>query len=214
MKTVIFDLDGTISDSSEGIFQSFNYALHKMNAATMLRTDVNRYIGPPLDESFRSLLETNDEDIVNAAVEFFRHDYTTVGYKINDLYAGIDNVLLQLAANGYRLFIATTKKTATACDVLRHFRLDHYFQGVYGGSSTIPKPELVRHILTEHHCLHDKSVMIGDTHYDIHAAQQNGIFSIGVAWGFGEEVEISTADVVTRFPGELIQHIENLMGSD
>lgn len=212
MKSVIFDLDGTISDSSDGIFQSFNYALNKMNAPTILRTEVNRYIGPPLNDSFRSLLRTTDDAIVDEAVRFFRNDYTTVGYKVNELYAGIDEVLLQLTKCGYCLFIATTKKTDTACDVLKHFQLDQYFQGIYGGASEVPKPKLVQHILTEHNCVKDKSVLVGDTHYDIHAAKINNIFSIGVAWGFGENVEISKADVVIDLPGELMQQIERLIG--
>jgi phosphoglycolate phosphatase len=212
MRSVIFDLDGTISDSSAGIFQSFNYALNKMNALELLRTDVNRYIGPPLKDSFSRLLGTSDDATLDNAVQFFREDYTTVGYKINELYEGIDDVLRQLTKSGYRLFIATTKKTDTACDVLRHFQLDHYFQGIYGGASVIPKAELVQHLLTENNCVKEKSVLIGDTHYDIHAAKINKIFSIGVAWGFGEDVEIAEADVVIDLPGELMQHIDRLIG--
>ncbi|MDX2480215.1 MAG: HAD hydrolase-like protein [Desulfuromusa sp.] len=212
MRTVIFDLDGTISDSSGGIFQSFNYALNKMNSLAILRTEVNRYIGPPLKDSFSSLLGTSDDAALEDAVRYFREDYTTVGYKINELYEGIDEVLLQLTKCGYCLFIATTKKTDTACDVLRHFQLDQYFQGIYGGASEIPKPELVQYILNENNCVKDKSVLIGDTHYDINAAKINNIFSIGAAWGFGENVEISTADVVIDLPEELLQHIERLIG--
>ncbi|WP_321391516.1 HAD-IA family hydrolase [uncultured Desulfuromusa sp.] len=212
MKTVIFDLDGTISDSSEGIFQSFNYALDKMNIATISRTEVNRYIGPPLNDSFRSLLGTDDDDMVDEAVRFFRNDYTTVGYKINQLYAGIDDALLELNNSGYRLLIATSKKTETARDVLSYFQMDHYFQGIYGGASEIPKPELVQHILAEHKCSKDISVLVGDTHFDIHAAKMNNISSIGVTWGFGEIVDISMADVMINSPGELLQHIKKLIG--
>ncbi|MFK5925467.1 MAG: HAD hydrolase-like protein [Desulfuromusa sp.] len=212
MKTVIFDLDGTISDSSGGIFQSINYALDKMNAPAILQTEVNRYIGPPLMDSFSSLLETSDDATLAEAVRFFREDYTTAGYKINDLYAGIGDILALLAERGYHLFIATTKQTDIARDVLNHFQLDQYFRGIYGGASEIPKPKLVQHILTEYNCRKDESVLVGDTHYDIHAAKINNIFSIGAAWGFGEYSEISKADIVIDLPGELIQHIEKLIG--
>jgi len=212
MKTVIFDLDGTISDSSGGIFQSINYALEKMNAPAISRAEVNPYIGPPLKDSFVTLLDTTDDATLEEAVRFFREDYTTAGYKINELYTGIAEVLVQLATQGYHLFIATTKQTDIACEVLKHFQLDQYFQGIFGGASEIPKPELVQHILTEYNCRKDKSVLVGDTHYDIHAAKINNIFSLGAAWGFGENAEISKADMVIDSPGELIKHIERLIG--
>lgn len=212
MRSVIFDLDGTISDSSAGIFQSFNYALNKMNALELLRTDVNRYIGPPLKDSFSRLLGTSDKATLDNAMQLFREDYTTLGYKINELYEGIDDVLRQLSKCGYRLFIATTKKTDTASDVLKHFQLDHYFQEIYGGASEIPKPKLVQQLLSENNCVKEKSVLIGDTHYDIHAAKINNIFSIGAAWGFGENTEIAKADVVIDLPGELVPHIDKLIG--
>jgi len=212
MQTVIFDLDGTISDSSGGIFQSINYALEKMNAPAISRVEVNRYIGPPLKDSFVTLLDTTEDATLEEAVRFFREDYTTVGYKINELYSGIADVLAQLASRDYSLFIATTKQTDIACEVLKHFQLDQYFQGIFGGASEIPKPELVQHILTEYNCRKDKSVLVGDTHYDIHAAKINNILSIGAAWGFGKDAEISNADIVINLPGELKKTIERLIG--
>jgi len=212
MKTVIFDLDGTISDSSGGIFQSINYALEKMNAPEISRAEVNPYIGPPLRDSFVTLLDTTDDATLEEAVRFFREDYTTVGYKINELYSGIADVLAQLATRGYHLYIATTKQTDIAREVLKHFQLERHFQGIYGGASEIPKPKLVQHILTEYNCGKDKSVLVGDTHYDIHAAKINNIFSIGAAWGFGEDAEISNADIVINLPEELIKYIERLIG--
>ncbi|MCF6265690.1 MAG: HAD hydrolase-like protein [Desulfuromusa sp.] len=212
MRTVIFDLDGTISDSSGGILQSINYALNRMNAPAILPAEVGRYIGPPLRDSFVGLLKTTDDATLKEAVRFFREDYTTAGYKINELYEGIAEVLSQLAERDYHIFIATTKQTDIARDVLSHFQLDQYFHGIYGGASEIPKPELVRHILTEYNCMKGKSILVGDTHYDIHAAKTNTIFSIGAAWGFGEDSEISEADVVIDSPKKLIKHIERLIG--
>ena len=213
MKTVIFDLDGTLSDSSGGIFRSINYALNKIDAPEISLGEVDRYIGPPLKESFSSLLETTDNATLDTAVRFFREDYTTAGYKINELYPGIDQALQQLAQRGYQLFIATTKQTDIACEVMRYFDLERHFKGIYGGASEIPKPKLISRILTEHNCTNEQSVMVGDTHYDIHAAKINNIFSLGAAWGFGQNTEISTADVVIDSPAELIENIEKLIGS-
>ncbi len=212
MKTVIFDLDGTISDSSGGIFRSINYALDKMSAPAIVRADVCRYIGPPLKESFVSLLNTTDDSVLEEAVRRFREDYTTAGYKINELYDGIADVLEYLAEHGYQLFIATTKQTDVAREVLKHFQLERYFTGIYGGASEIPKPKLVQNILINYNCPTDKSVLVGDTHYDIHAATKNNIYSIGAAWGFGEDSDISRADIVSSSPAELIYHIRQLIG--
>ncbi len=211
MKTVIFDLDGTLSDSSGGIFRSINYALDKMAAPAISITEVDRYIGPPLRDSFRTLLNTGDDVTLDTAVRFFRDDYTTVGYKINTLYNGIADLLSQLAQRDCQLFIATTKQTDIATEVMRHFDLERYFRGIFGGASEIPKPDLVRHILTEYGCRKETSVMVGDTRYDIHAARINEIFALGVAWGFGEACDIARADMVVDSPGDLLAAIETLI---
>lgn len=214
MKTVIFDLDGTISDSSGGVLQSINYALNKMGAMAINEAEVKRYIGPPLTASFSRLLETDDLQTLERAVQFFRDDYTTIGYKINHLYDGIHDAIDKLAELDYRLFIATTKKQDTASDVLEYFQIDHYFQGVYGGGTEIPKPQLIYQIMSEHKCLQNRSVMIGDTHYDIHAAKENSILSIGANWGFGSHDEISTADKVVELPEKLLETITSMIGDD
>ncbi len=211
MKTVIFDLDGTLSDSSEGIFRSLNYALGKMNAPGIERSAVGRYIGPPLSASFSELLQTRERAVLDQAVEHFRDDYAVEGYKINALYDGIAEVIARLASEGYRLFIATTKKEDIACDVLRHFGLEGYFQGIYGGGSEIPKPELLRQLFTEHGVSPKQSVMVGDTHYDIAAARENQTFAIGVAWGFGAAAELVGADVVAATPVDLPDSIDRLL---
>ena len=211
MKTVIFDLDGTLSDSSEGIFRSLNYALGKMHAPGIERSAVGRYIGPPLSTSFSELLQTSEQAVLEQAVAHFRDDYAAEGYKINALYDGIAEVLARLDQDGYRLFIATTKKADIACDVLRHFQLEGYFQAIYGGGSEIPKPELIRQLFAEHGACPQQTVMVGDTHYDITAARENQIFAIGVAWGFGAAYELATADVVAATPIDLPDSIARLL---
>jgi len=212
MKCVIFDLDGTISDSSEGIHRSINYALSGMGAKLIKLSDVNKYIGPPLADSFSELIENADEKIIDEAVRLFREDYSKEGFMINEIYDGMTEVITNLYENGYKLFIATTKKYDIAIEVIKYFELEKYFNGIYGGGSENPKEKLLNIIICEHNLDKEKCVMIGDTHYDISSAKINGISSIGVKWGFGHDDELAYADITASNPSELTDYIKKMIG--
>ena len=134
MKTrpVLFDLDGTISDPSEGITKSINFALKSLAVSPHPAHRLLRFIGPPLFQIFSELLDTEDERLIMKGVMKFRERYFDVGYKENTLYPGILKVLDHLSSDGHPLYIVTSKRTDIAKKVLLYFKIDRYFKGVFG----------------------------------------------------------------------------------
>ncbi len=209
IKNIFFDLDGTLSDSSEGVLRSFNYALDKMGGNLITKNEVGKYIGPKLTDSFKFLLNLKSEEEALKAVDFFREDYVVTGYKINKLYPGIKELLTELKKNNYRLFVATSKREDVATNIINFFKLTHYFKKIYGGGTTKTKEELLNLILSENSLKPDECVMIGDTDFDFQAAKSNNILSIGVTWGYGSENELKNADFIVSNPEEILKWLKN-----
>ena len=210
IKNIFLDLDGTISDSSKGVFRSFNYALKKMGGKPISFNEVGQFIGPKLNDSFNILLNLKSDEDAQRAVDFFREDYTVTGYKINELYPGIKNLIVDFKKKDYRLFVATTKRQDVAINVIKYFELEKYFDDIYGGGTTVGKGELLANIIAENSLTNNECVMIGDTHFDFNAAKINNITSIGVTWGYGTDNELKSADYIVKSPGEIMQCIQNL----
>lgn len=200
MKTVIFDLDGTLSDPSQGITGAINHALLGLGLQRRPADELLRFIGPPLRDIFETLLPGEGPGAVKRAVGFFREYYRSTGYRQNVLYPGIRDVLDQLAGAGCRLCLATGKKTVTALDVLDHFSLADYFDTVLGCGDGGTKTGLMEEILGSRR---KEAVMVGDRDIDFLAAAETGIPSVGVAWGFGGDEELALASALCPAPEEL-----------
>jgi phosphoglycolate phosphatase len=208
IKNIFFDLDGTLSDSREGILRSFNYALTKMGGDKIDISVINNYIGPKLTDSFKKLLNLKSEEEALKAVDCFREDYTVKGYKINKLYPEIPNVLKKLQAMHYNLFVATSKREDVAVNVIKYFNLEKFFKKIYGGGTTLSKDKLLKKILIENELVANECIMIGDTNYDFKAAKINQMVSIGVSWGFGTKEELQNADYIINKPVDIINWLE------
>ena len=197
---VIFDLDGTLSDSGPGIFKSTRFALERLNAIDgtdrpIPEPDALRWIiGPPLQESFAKLVGA---DRGEAMLALYRERYATIGMFENSLYPGIAAALGELKARGYRLFVATSKLEIYARPILEHFELAGYFEAIYGSQpdgSRANKGELLRYLLgCERLSPSDGAVMIGDRKHDAIGAHAVGIASVGVLWGYGDAAELTEA---------------------
>ena len=206
--TLLFDLDGTIVDSSRGITNCAIYALEKFGITVTDRRELYRFIGPPLVDSFRDFYGFSDES-AKAAVAFYRERYREVGMYENDIYEGIPELLESLRARGKRIFLATSKPEEFAKKILEYLKLDKYFDLIAGATfdrSRDTKESVIRYALAEGGLVPDETVvMIGDRLHDVEGAQAVGLDSIGVLWGFGsrEELESAGATCIAATPEEL-----------
>ncbi|EEM71906.1 MULTISPECIES: HAD family hydrolase [Bacillus cereus group] len=192
--TYLFDLDGTLTDPKEGIVNSVLYALKKVGIEELHISELDSFIGPPIQQSFVERYNMNEGE-VERAVFYFREYLKQRGLIENNIYEGIPILLKQLKDTGNHLFIATSKPTIFAEQVIEHFQLTNYFEDIIGSNldgTRIKKEEIIAHILQTNEELNkEEIVMIGDRKHDIIGANQNGIASIGVLYGYGSETELT-----------------------
>ena len=208
MKIVLFDLDGTITDSSEGIVNSIKYALSRLGFPEEPTEKIKQFIGPPLQQTFK--INYGISDYQNA-VTIYREYYAEKGIYENRLYDGSVAVLDQLKNEGYTIGLATGKPTYYSHIILKHFKIDHYFNAVVGSNmngTRGEKPEIIRDVLAELN--YDKElhevVMIGDRKHDVHGAHHHQIKCIGVTYGYAEGDELIKAGAahIVHHPSELL----------
>lgn len=181
---VIFDLDGTLTDSAEGIVASFLHALAHIGAPVPDGDLAAQIVGPPMDDTFRSMFGEHAEDAIAA----FRAEYGARGWAMNALFDGIEPLLADLRAAGVRLAVATSKLEPTARRILAHFGLDQHFEVIAGASpdgTPKTKVEVLAHALEQLRPLPERVLMVGDRSHDVHGAAAHGIDTVVVGWGYG-----------------------------
>ena len=193
--SIIFDLDGTLIDSKEGIIKSIQYALSHFGIPSPEEAELAAFIGTPLPEIFSKLVTHPDQEMISDLVAMYRERYNALGIFENIVYPGVELLLQQLMAHGCLLFIATTKPQHFAIQILKHLKLDHYFVNIYGSfldGKMNDKSELCKWIMDSHK-IKRPSLMVGDRKFDIIAARDNQIESLGVLYGYGAEAELRNA---------------------
>ena len=197
---LLFDLDGTLTDPKVGITESIRYALAKMERPYPPDASLDWCIGPPLQETFATLLQTNNPQLPIEALRLFRERFGTVGLFENTPYPAIPHVLQNLQAAGLRLFIATSKPAVFAQRIVEHFDLAHYFLVVYGSEldgRLTHKNELIHHVLQQEALDPAQTLMVGDREHDILGAKANHVAAAGVTWGYGSAQELTAAGALT-----------------
>ena len=182
---VIFDLDGTLTDSAPGIVASFRHALAAVDAEAPAGDLADRIVGPPMHQTLASL---GLDDRVEEAVAAYRADYTSRGWAMNTLYDGVPDLLADLEAAGVRLAIATSKAEPTAQRILEHFGIAERFEVIAGASldgTRAAKADVVAHALAQLRPLPDRVLMVGDRSHDVEGAAEHGIATVVVGWGYG-----------------------------
>ncbi|MGE7873625.1 HAD family hydrolase [Bacillus paramycoides] len=194
--TFLFDLDGTLTDPKEGIINSILYVLEKMGIEEGKISELDSFIGPPIQQSFAERYNMSEIEIEQAVV-YFREYLKKSGLLENKIYDGIPTLLQELKDAGNRLYVATSKPTVFAKQVIEHFQLTSFFEEIVGSNldgTRIKKEEIIAHILqTNEELKKEEIVMIGDRKHDIIGANNNEIASIGVLYGYGSEKELSEA---------------------
>ncbi len=192
-ETILFDLDGTLTDPKEGIINSIEYALRKMGLQEIPELELLKFIGPPIQRSFSEVCGMNEDEVVRA-VNFYREYFTKNGMIENKVYSGIPQLLHELKEDGKKLFVATSKPTLFANEILKFFQLDHYFIDIVGSNldgSRIDKKEIIEWICQKYLQFSDGEIaMVGDRSHDVIGANLNGIESIGVTYGYGTKEEL------------------------
>ena len=193
VKAVVFDLDGTLTQSEEGIWNCVRHAVRCMGMEEPDAATLRKFVGPPLVYSFQEYLGMTEEEAWQAT-DFYRQRYNTVGLFENRVYPGIRRVLARLKKAGYYLAVATGKPQRPTEQILAHFGLDKFFDMVAGTrpeDATAGKAGLISRVLPAEYA---SAVMVGDTRFDMEGAQAVGIDSIGVGYGYGGEKELRTAN--------------------
>ncbi|HEM2794362.1 HAD family hydrolase [Streptococcus suis] len=194
-QTILFDLDGTLTDSGQGILNSVAYALEKMGIEEPDTANLNRFIGPPLYESFLRFYQLSPED-TQSAVDAFRVYFKEKGMFENQLYPGIIPLLEELRTVGKTLVIATSKPEIFAKQILEHFDIAHYFDVIAGASldsSRISKADVIGYAINQLEAFPRHAVMIGDREHDIEGARRHQLPAIGVLYGYGSKQEFEKA---------------------
>lgn len=207
-QNLLFDLDGTLTDPGIGITNSVAYALEKYGIKTDDRTQLYKFIGPPLQDSFEQFYGFSQEE-AKMAVQYYREYYKEKGIFENKLYDGMEHLLQSLCEAGKKLFVATSKPEAFAIQILKYFSLNQYFTYIAGSNmdGTRSKKEEVIAYALKVGKIQDLSsaVMIGDREYDVTGAKKAGIASIGALFGYGsrKELEAAGADALAESPKDI-----------
>ena len=197
MKAVFFDLDGTLTDSGEGIINCAILALEHFGLPIPSREALRVFVGPPLDQSF--INHGVPADKTGEAIRVYRSRYTTVGKFENFPYPGVEELLQKLKNAGCRLFVATSKPEGMSVEILEKFGLAHYFEKICGATldgSRSHKADVIAYLLSQVEDV-ENVVMVGDTAFDVIGAKAHGIATIGVSWGYGKVSDMTDAGAVS-----------------
>jgi phosphoglycolate phosphatase len=205
MRTVLFDLDGTLTDNYPGISRSIGHALTAMGIEPPAPEVLRRCVGPPLRESFAWLLDTRDPAVVEQAVALYRERYADVGWRENTVYDGIEDAVARLA-RAMPVYVCTSKPAIFAQRIVTLFGLAPYVRRVYGtdlDGALDDKAKLFAHAARSEGFDPEAAVLVGDRAQDVRAARLNAARAIGVLWGYGSREELAGADAVVAAPSEI-----------
>ena len=210
---VLFDIDGTLTDSKLGITKSVQYALSKFKIREDNLDNLESFIGPPLSESFQKHYDFNSSQ-AQQAVDFYREYFSTSGIYENEVYPGIPDLLADLKSKRKELIVATSKPTVYANQILNAFNLDQYFTVVVGShldGTRTSKTEIITHALSAlEKPKESNAAMVGDREHDVIGAQGNAIDSIAVTYGYGTPLELQRAN--PTYLAHTVEDIRTLTG--
>ena len=207
--TVLFDLDGTLTDPAEGITNSVAYALEKYGIKVEDKRSLCSFIGPPLNDSFIKFYGFTPEKAMDA-IWVYREYFRDRGIFENEVYEGVAELLKKIKSSGRKIVLATSKPEEFALRILEHFDLIKYFDVVAGASmdeKRNKKGDVIKYAMEKGCFSAQGAVMIGDREHDIFGAKENNLPSIGVLYGYGsrEELEKAGADYIAETVNDIFE---------
>ena len=193
---ILFDLDGTLTDSGEGIINCAILALEHFGCPIPSREKMRVFVGPPLHESF--VKHGIPADKTDEAIAIYRSRYIPIGAYENTPYPGIRELLEALKEDGHTLYVATSKPEEMSVKILEHFDLAKYFDMICGATldtSRSSKEDVIAYLLSQNGRA-DNMIMVGDTRFDVLGAKHHGISTVGVSWGYGTVEDMVSAGAV------------------
>ena len=195
-KAIFFDLDGTLTDSGEGIINCATLALEHFGLPVPSREEMRVFVGPPLDQTFIKFGVPADK--AQEAIAVYRSRYIPIGKFENTPYPGIHKALQTLKSQGHRLFVATSKPEGMSMEIMEKFELSQYFEKICGATmdgSRSHKADVIAYLLEQVKDV-SQAVMVGDTAFDVIGAAAHGIPTIGVSWGYGKVADMEKAGAI------------------
>lgn len=192
-RSIFFDLDGTLTDSGEGIINCATLALNHFGLPVPDRETMRVFVGPPLDETFIKFGVPADK--TDEAIAVYRSRYVPIGKFENKPYPGVADLLQRLQNQGHRLFVATSKPEGMSVEILEKFGLAKHFEMICGATldgSRSKKADIIAYLLQRAGGT-ENAIMVGDTAYDVIGAKAHGIPAVGVSWGYGMTVDMEAA---------------------
>ena len=215
MKTVLLDLDGTLTDPFPGISRCILHALDLQGLPPLTSSQLRSWIGPPLLSSFSGYFEQLGRGDARLALAQYRERFSSIGLFENAVYDGVPQLLKNLNKSGFRLFLATAKPQVYAQKIIEHFELDSFLVKPYGSEldgQRTDKIELLAWITEQEQIKSADCIMVGDREHDMLAARYHSMAAIGVLWGYGSESELldAGAQSLASGPAQLNEIIHEL----
>ena len=193
---LLFDLDGTLTDSGPGIMKSFEFTINAVKGEGYFKGDYRVFVGPPLEDSYKVILGFTEEETAKAVSVYRDYYFNMGGIYDNSVYPDIEKLLSKFKETDKKLVIATSKNLKATDIVIDHFDLRKYFDFVATSNFTgrHTKTDVINYALSQYDGVsYDRILMIGDRNQDINAANEIGLDSVGVLWGYGDREELETA---------------------
>jgi phosphoglycolate phosphatase len=206
--SLIFDLDGTLTDSMPGILGCLRKVLDDRNLGD--HGPLERFVGPPVEEWTAELLPDSPEEARVELARDYRACYDREGWKDNSLFPGVREMLTELHQKGFRLYVCTSKQQHFAVRILDTFELSSLFTAIYGDKAEYAshsKIDLLASLLRQHQITPEAAWMIGDRIFDIQAAHANRLRCLAAGWGYGTPEEYAQADAIAATPAEVIRQV-------